>query len=327
MRLIGSIASRSSFGMVISPVVAMLGRAARMSRRNRPRRPRRPARRLPERHAGDRRGVRRAGGGAAPARLRPSTASSPARRRTGRSRICSRRAARARPHFGFAGHLDVVPPGEGWASDPFAPEIRGGLLHGRGVVDMKGGIAAFVAACAEVAEHQGTLSLIITGDEEGPATYGTPAIMDWMAERGDPPRHDPDRRADLARRGSATSSRSAGAARSTCGSTVPGVQGHVAYPHRADNPVPKLGRRDRGAGGDPPRRRQRRLPALQPRDHRGRDGEQGDQRHPRLRRARSSTSASTICSAAPIWSIWSAAPPRRRRPARPSRRRSRARPS
>src|SRR6478672_9604760 len=86
------------------------------------------------------------------------------------------------PHFAFAGHLDVVPPGEGWASDPFTPDLRGGLLHGRGAVDMKGDIAAFVAACAD-ADHPGTLSLIITGDEEGPATWGTPAIMDWMAAR------------------------------------------------------------------------------------------------------------------------------------------------
>src|SRR3954469_14653427 len=81
------------------------------------------------------------------------------------------------PHFAFAGHLDVVPPGGGWTSDPFTPDLRGGLLHGRGAVDMKGGIAAFVAACAD-ADQPGTLSLIITGDEEGPATYGTPAIMD-----------------------------------------------------------------------------------------------------------------------------------------------------
>ena len=96
--------------------------------------------------------------------------------------------------------------------------------------------------------------------------------------------------------------------------TVPGVQGHVAYPHRADNPVPEARPGDRRARGAPSRRRQRRLPALQPRDHRGRDGEQGDQRHPRLRRAPSSTSASTISSAAPTWSSWSAAPPRQAAP-------------
>jgi len=144
------------------------------------------------------------------------------------------------PHFAFAGHLDVVPPGDGWGSDPFAPVIRGGLLHGRGAVDMKGGIAAFVAACAD-AEHEGTLSLIITGDEEGPATYGTPAIMEWMAARdirpdmiliGEPTSED--RLGDIVkigRRGSVN-----------MWINVPGVQGHVAYPHRADNPAPKAAR-------------------------------------------------------------------------------------
>ena len=87
------------------------------------------------------------------------------------------------PHFGFAGHVDVVPPGEGWRTDPFTPVIEGGLLYGRGAVDMKSSIAAFVAACADVPEHKGTLSLLITGDEEGPSRYGTRSIMDWMAER------------------------------------------------------------------------------------------------------------------------------------------------
>jgi succinyl-diaminopimelate desuccinylase len=143
------------------------------------------------------------------------------------------------PHFAFAGHLDVVPPGEGWASDPFTPEIRGGLLHGRGAVDMKGGIAAFVAACAGATGHEGTLSFVITGDEEGPATFGTPAIMAWMAARGIEPDMiligEPTSEARLGdivkigRRGSVN-----------MWVTVPGVQGHVAYPHRADNPVPKL---------------------------------------------------------------------------------------
>jgi len=133
-----------------------------------------------------------------------------------------------------------VPPGEGWATDPFTPEIRGGLLHGRGAVDMKGGIAAFVAACAGV-QNEGTLSLIITGDEEGPATYGTPALMAWMAERdirpdmiliGEPTSED--RLGDIVkigRRGSVN-----------MWITIPGVQGHVAYPHRADNPAPKAAR-------------------------------------------------------------------------------------
>lgn len=145
------------------------------------------------------------------------------------------------PHFGFAGHVDVVPPGEGWRTDPFEPVIEGGLLYGRGAVDMKSSIAAFVAACADVPEHEGTLSLLITGDEEGPSLYGTRSIMDWMAERdirpdmiliGEPTSED--RLGDIVkigRRGSVN-----------MWITVPGVQGHVAYPHRADNPVPKLAR-------------------------------------------------------------------------------------
>ncbi|WP_166037818.1 succinyl-diaminopimelate desuccinylase [Sphingosinicella sp. YJ22] len=145
------------------------------------------------------------------------------------------------PHFGFAGHVDVVPPGEGWRTDPFEPVIEGGLLYGRGAVDMKGSIAAFVAACADVTDHQGTLSLLITGDEEGPSRYGTRSIMDWMAERGIRPDMiligeptSEDRLGDIVkigRRGSVN-----------MWVTVPGVQGHVAYPHRADNPVPKLAR-------------------------------------------------------------------------------------
>jgi len=144
-------------------------------------------------------------------------------------------------HFGFAGHLDVVPPGEGWASDPFMPAERGGLLHGRGAVDMKGGIAAFVAACAEFQEHRGRISLLVTGDEEGPALHGTVAIMDWMAERGIRPDMiligEPTSEARLGdtvkigRRGSVN-----------MWIDVPGVQGHVAYPHRADNPVPRAAR-------------------------------------------------------------------------------------
>jgi succinyl-diaminopimelate desuccinylase len=145
------------------------------------------------------------------------------------------------PHFGFAGHLDVVPPGDGWSTDPFVPEIQGGILHGRGAVDMKSSIAAFAAAAADWRDHPGTISLIITGDEEGPATYGTPAIMAWMAERGIRPDMiligEPTSEARLGdivkigRRGSVN-----------MWIRVPGVQGHVAYPHRANNPVPKLAR-------------------------------------------------------------------------------------
>ncbi|MEA3062629.1 MAG: succinyl-diaminopimelate desuccinylase [Sphingomonadales bacterium] len=144
-------------------------------------------------------------------------------------------------HFGFAGHLDVVPPGDGWATDPFVPEQKGGLLYGRGAVDMKGGIAAFVAACADLLQHEGRISFLITGDEEGPALDGTRAIMDWMAERSIRPDMiligEPTSEARLGdtvkigRRGSVN-----------MWIDVPGVQGHVAYPHRADNPVPKAAR-------------------------------------------------------------------------------------
>jgi len=145
------------------------------------------------------------------------------------------------PHLGFAGHLDVVPAGDGWASDPFVPEERGGVLHGRGAVDMKSSIAAFVAACADIGEHPGTLSFIITGDEEGPATFGTPALIDWMAARGIRP--------DMILIGEPTSEERLGdvvkiGRRGSVNLwvTVSGTQGHVAYPHRADNPIPRLAR-------------------------------------------------------------------------------------
>ena len=143
------------------------------------------------------------------------------------------------PHFAFAGHLDVVPPGPGWTSDPFAPEERGGLLHGRGAVDMKGAIAAFVAAVASVSAFAGTISLIITGDEEGPATHGTVALIERMAARGIKP--------DLCLVGEPTSSARLGdmikiGRRGSVNMwiDVPGTQGHVAYPHLADNPIPRL---------------------------------------------------------------------------------------
>ena len=141
-------------------------------------------------------------------------------------------------HFAFAGHLDVVPPGNGWATDPFGPEIRGGLLYGRGAVDMKGAIAAFTAAVGRT-DTPGTVSLIITGDEEGPATYGTQKLIERMRERdlipdcclvGEP--SSANRLGDtikIGRRGS-----------TVIWIDVPGKQGHVAYPHLADNPIPRL---------------------------------------------------------------------------------------
>jgi len=141
-------------------------------------------------------------------------------------------------HLAFAGHLDVVPPGSGWTSGAFAPEIRGGLLHGRGAVDMKGAIAAFVAAVARV-PAAAPLSMIITGDEEGPATFGTVALIERMAAQGVKP--------DLCLVGEPTSASRLGdmIKIGRRGSVniwieVHGRQGHVAYPHLADNPIPKL---------------------------------------------------------------------------------------
>jgi succinyl-diaminopimelate desuccinylase len=145
------------------------------------------------------------------------------------------------PHFGFAGHLDVVPPGDGWSVDPFAAEVVDGTLIGRGANDMKSAIAAHVAALSRIEQSSGTLSLLITGDEEGYATYGTPRIIDWLNDRqirpdmiliGEPT--SVDRLGDtvkIGRRGSVN-----------MWIDVPGVQGHVAYPHRATNPIPPLAR-------------------------------------------------------------------------------------
>jgi succinyl-diaminopimelate desuccinylase len=145
------------------------------------------------------------------------------------------------PHFGFAGHLDVVPPGDGWSKDPFGAEIENGILVGRGASDMKSAIAAFVAAISNVEQAPGTVSLLITGDEEGYSTYGTPRIIDWLNAR--------DIRPDMILIGEPTSVERLGdtVKIGRRGSVnmwieVPGVQGHVAYPHRTRNPVPPLAR-------------------------------------------------------------------------------------
>jgi len=142
-------------------------------------------------------------------------------------------------HFAFAGHVDVVPPGEGWASAPFAPEVRGELLYGRGAVDMKGAIAAMVAAAAVVPPEAGTLSFIITGDEEGPARFGTVALIEHMRAVGSLPdlclvgepssQHRLGDMMKIGRRGSVN-----------VWLDVEGKEGHVAYPHLADNPVTRL---------------------------------------------------------------------------------------
>lgn len=150
-----------------------------------------------------------------------------------------RRGPEGAKHFAFAGHVDVVPPGEGWASAPFEPEIRGDLLYGRGAVDMKGAIAAMVAAVADVPPESGTISFIITGDEEGPALHGTRALIDYMHEQGIQP--------DLCLVGEPTSVNQLGDMMKIGrrGSVniwleVDGTQGHVAYPHLADNPLPRM---------------------------------------------------------------------------------------
>ncbi|MGE0118868.1 MAG: succinyl-diaminopimelate desuccinylase [Dongiaceae bacterium] len=157
------------------------------------------------------------------------------------------RAGRAAgPNFCFAGHADVVPVGDraAWSADPFGAEIRDGRLFGRGAADMKGAIAAFVAAAAGfIARREGDLpgaiSLLITGDEEGPAVNGTKPVLEWLHARGE--RLDaclvgeptnPTRLGDMikiGRRGSLTGHL-----------TVHGVQGHTAYPHLADNPIHRL---------------------------------------------------------------------------------------
>ena len=148
------------------------------------------------------------------------------------------------PHFCFAGHSDVVPPGEGWAHDPFAAVISGGVLFGRGAADMKSAVAAFAAAAARHLEKsalKGSISLLITGDEEGPAINGTAKMLVWLKERGETIDHcvvgEPTSTAragdtlKIGRRGSINFHL-----------TVKGVQGHVGYPHKANNPIPVLAR-------------------------------------------------------------------------------------
>ena len=147
------------------------------------------------------------------------------------------------PHFAFAGHTDVVPAGDraAWSVAPFAATVTDGQLVGRGAADMKGAIAAFAAAAARTVAQgfTGTLSLIVTGDEEGPATFGTAPLLEWMAANGHVP--------DMCLVGEPTSHQRLGdtikiGRRGSLNAwiTVYGAQGHVAYPARADNPVTKL---------------------------------------------------------------------------------------
>lgn len=156
------------------------------------------------------------------------------------------RFGRGGPHLCFAGHIDVVPPGDetAWTHPPFAAAVDDGVLYGRGAVDMKGGIAAMLAAVLRWREGRGenavgSLSFLITADEEGRAINGTRKVVSWMREHGEIPGHcilgEPTNASDLGetikigRRGSLNGRL-----------TVTGVQGHVAYPYLANNPLTGL---------------------------------------------------------------------------------------
>jgi succinyl-diaminopimelate desuccinylase len=161
------------------------------------------------------------------------------------STICIRAWEPEGPHLMFAGHTDVVPVGDAgaWTQDPFSAQVMDGEMYGRGAVDMKGGIACFVSALARLIARKGrpkgSVSLLITGDEEGPAINGTEKLLAHAAAKGE--RWDaavvgeptnPDQLGDMikiGRRGSLSGLL-----------TVEGVQGHVAYPHLADNPLPGM---------------------------------------------------------------------------------------
>ena len=148
--------------------------------------------------------------------------------------------------FGFNGHTDVVPLGnrDDWTVDPFGAEIKDGFMYGRGTTDMKSGVAAFVAAAIDFVQQtppDGAIAIAITGDEEGDADDGTVALLDWMDQQGESMSvclvgeptcpNEMGEMMKIGRRGSLTA-----------WFTVTGVQGHSAYPHRANNPIPALAR-------------------------------------------------------------------------------------
>ena len=148
----------------------------------------------------------------------------------------------AAPVLAFAGHTDVVPTGplDQWHSDPFTPEIREGVLYGRGAADMKSSIAAMVTACerfvAEHPDHQGSIALLITSDEEGIAVNGTVKVIEALQARGE--------QIDMALVGEPSSQDTVGdvvknGRRGSLGASlvIKGIQGHVAYPHKVDNPI------------------------------------------------------------------------------------------
>lgn len=148
------------------------------------------------------------------------------------------------PNFCFAGHTDVVPPGDAklWCHDAFGAQIEDGVLYGRGAADMKSSIAAFIAAAERVlakGKPNGSISLLITGDEEARGTNGTKAVLEWLKEKGE--------RFDHCIVGEPTSTARAGdtlkigrRGSMNANVTVTGAQGHVGYPHRANNPIPSM---------------------------------------------------------------------------------------
>jgi succinyl-diaminopimelate desuccinylase len=150
------------------------------------------------------------------------------------------------PHICFAGHTDVVPPGDeaAWRHSPYGAEIDGGVLYGRGAADMKGALAAALAAVADFLRgagpaFPGSISFLVTGDEEGPAINGTRKAVDWLKARGERP--------DACVLGECTSEASIGdtikigrRGSLNCALRVRGVQGHAAYPEKAKNPLPAL---------------------------------------------------------------------------------------
>jgi succinyl-diaminopimelate desuccinylase len=152
------------------------------------------------------------------------------------------RRGKAAPLLAFAGHTDVVPTGplDKWLSNPFKPEVRDGVLYGRGAADMKSSIAAFVTACERFvekhADHQGSIALLITSDEEGIAINGTVKVMETLEARAE--------KIDWALIGEPSSHTHVGdvvknGRRGSIGAklVINGVQGHVAYPHKVDNPI------------------------------------------------------------------------------------------
>ncbi len=156
----------------------------------------------------------------------------------------ARRGAAA-PLFCFAGHTDVVPTGplEEWRGDPFVPAVHDGMLYGRGAADMKSGLAAMLTATEDFVrrhpQHRGSIAFLITSDEEGPSVDGTRRVVQRLAERGE--------RIDWCVMGEPSSERTVGdtikvGRRGSLSArlTVHGVQGHVAYPHLAENPVHAL---------------------------------------------------------------------------------------